>query len=394
MVSHFIKFYNGIKMKTKFMILFSVVLLVITVIYTIRKDGSESTAPIFVEPDLSKHRVYSSYEFSKKNSVIDIGVQPLWLPASIITEAMKHDIVLRNTLSKSGMSIRFFSFFKGADLNYFIKSGDLEAGIGGDMSALTAVAVSDVHVVGLIQHGFCAIVSKKHLLMSELRGKRIGFPFSSLAHYALLDNLSDAGISDTDVTLVAMDVNELPDALNEGRIAAFSAWEPTPTIALNKYKDQVAIRRNRTSGFLYFDRSFSVKHPETARHIIAAEIRAIQWMQKNRQNLLRACEWGAQADKDLSGTNPQLSVEQFADLALNDLLGLASYPIIPERDLSQNGSLQIEYEFLKSLGAISDTTNWEEIVDNFDRDIMREVINYPDKYFLNEYNYGIGKIYE
>ena len=45
------------------------------------------------------------------------------------------------------------------------------------------------------------------MLIKDLRGKLIGYPFGSNAHYALLQTLSAAGLRETDVHLVRLNVN-------------------------------------------------------------------------------------------------------------------------------------------------------------------------------------------
>ncbi len=97
-------------------------------------------------PDLSDHPIYREYEFGQDESVIDLGIQPLWVPAGLISEAMRRDTLLHAALAEQGLRIRFHAFLKGADVNFFLRRGELEVGIGGDMPALTAAADSDLVV--------------------------------------------------------------------------------------------------------------------------------------------------------------------------------------------------------------------------------------------------------
>ena len=80
---------------------------------------------------------FDSYEFCKSYTVIEIGTQPLMIPTSLISEAMKRDSVLKELLLKKGFEARFHPFFKGVDLNYFINNGSLEAAIGGDLPTIS-----------------------------------------------------------------------------------------------------------------------------------------------------------------------------------------------------------------------------------------------------------------
>ena len=339
--------------------------------------------------DLSHHPVYSKYKFSNAENVINLGVQPLYSPTGFITEVMKRDAVLRKNLSALGMEVRFYAFFKGGDVNWFLRKGNIDVGIGGDMPAITAAATMDTVIPALIQQGFTSVVANRSMLIRELRGKKIGYAFGSNAHYALLKALSSGRLSEDQVKLISMDVNEMPEALQSGKVTAFSAWEPTPAITLMKYPENVVIHRYLSSGYIYFTKIFSDKYPEVVRQIVAAEIRALRWMQSSRENLLKASEWALQASERLTMQKVELSVEENASLAEDDILGITSAPIIPQNDLRQNGSLFTEFEFLKALNQIPASANWKKVRGSFDLQIMIDVVTHSKEYKLNEFNYDI-----
>lgn len=341
-------------------------------------------------PDLSDHSLYSTYDFGSAVKVIDMGVQPLWLPTSIITEAMRRDAVLTEQLTELGLAIRFHPFLKGADVNFFLERGDLEVGIGGDMPTLTAAARSNVLVASLTQQGYCSIVARRHMLLKELRGKRIGYAFGSNAHYALLDALSLAGLAETDVRLIPVDVNEMPDALNQDTIDAFSAWEPTPTVALARFEDQVVIHRSLSTGYLYFSRAFAEGNPEGVHLVVASELRAVYWLNERRENLLQAARWALEEGRKLSPEVGVLSENDYAFLAERDLLGFLSVALLPENVLSKEGPLFREFEFLRRLGRISDAATWEGVRSCFDQSIIEQVLTEKQKYKVDTFRYQEG----
>ncbi len=363
-----------------------VILLIST---TYLKTGKAEKYSEFTTPDLSIHPTYSNYKFNKAEDIVNLGVQPIYSPTGLISETMKRDTTLHDALSGLGMKVRFYAFLKGDDVNYFLRRGDIDAGISGDMPVITASATMDVIVPALIQQGFTSVIANSPMLIRELRGKNIGYAFGSNAHYALLKALASGGLNETQVNLIPIEVTKMQEALATGKIEAFSAWEPTSTITLTKYPESVIIHRYLSSGYIYFIKTFSDKHPEVVRQIIAAEIRALRWMQNNRQNLLQASEWAIQACEDLTNHELELSVEQNASVAENDILGLSSPPIIPQNDLRQNGPLHMEFEFLKTLGKIPASTNWEKVHNSFDLHIIIDVLTNSKKYKLNEFNYYI-----
>ncbi len=359
----------------------SATLVLMSVVVSACHVEPENTPPA-AAPDLSEHPIYSKYDFGSSEDVIDIGIQPIWVPTCIISEVMRRDKVLKEQLSELGFEIRFHSFMKGADVNFFLGRGDLEAGIGGDMPAITAAAEFDAVIAGLVQHGFCTIVSNRHMLVSELRGKRIAYAFGSNAHYALLEALSSEEISESDVSLIALDVNEMPQALDEGRIDAFSAWEPTPTIAKVLYEDQVSVHRSLSTGYLYFARSFAEQQPEAMFLIVASKLRALDWLKTSKDNTLEASGWAVQAGQSILGKGSVLTAEDYASLAAADLLGLST-PLMPKEDLIPGATLSREFEFLKSLGKISADASWEKVQTRFDHSIVDSVLSGGAKYRLS-----------
>lgn len=340
--------------------------------------------PVVPAPDLDAHPLYSTYDFGKSGAVVDIGIQPLWVPTCIITEVMKRDGVLVEALAGMGMEVRFHAFLKGADINFFLQRGDLEAGIVGDMPALTAAAESGALVAALVQQGYCAIVAKRYGFVCDLRGKRVGYAFGSNAHYALLEALSAVGVEEKDLLLVPLDVHEMPDALERGSIDAYSAWEPTPTLSLARFEDHVVIHRSLTSGYLYFSRPFADANDKALRHVTASALRAAAWLFRSHENLSEASQWALEAGAEVSEEVMLLSKEDYVTLAGQDILGLTSVPMIPENDLAPGGPLFKEFEFLKTLGRIDSAADWSDIRACFDRGIIPDVLSERAKYRLRE----------
>lgn len=350
-------------------------------------SGLPERAPSASAPDLSNHPIYSKYKFGEKDNVIDVGMQPLSLALGVISGTMKRDRVLKKALSEQGLEIRLHPFFKGADVNFFLKSGDLDVAMAGDMPAIIAATVSDVVIAAQNRLGFNSIVAGRHMLIKDLRGKRIGYVFGSNAHYTILQAISSEGLRETDVYLVQLNINEMSDKLAEGHIDAFAAWEPTPTIALSRFDDFVIIHRSLVSTYLYFSRSLADRHPGVVQQIIASQLRSIAWMKYRQENLFDACSWAAQARKDFTGKETLLSTKQCASLIKSDLLDISQVSIIPERDLAPNGRLFREFAFLKGLGKIPETADWAKVRTAFDRTIIYEVISEAKQYKLDTFEF-------
>ncbi len=352
---------------------------------------SESPETYTRDTNLTNHPLYSTYDFDNTEKVINIGAQPLYMPTGLISETMKRDVILKNALKERGVEIRFYPFLKGHDVNTFLLSGDLDAGIGGDMPAISIAAKMDIVIASRVQFGFVSIVANQQMTIDKLKGKRIGFAYGSNAHYALLNTLSSAGLDESQVDLLSMEVSDMLSALIKDKIDAFSAWEPTPEIAIKQGLNNTIIHRSLSSGYLYFDKNFYDNYPEISNLVLAAEIRALKWMKRDRQNLLRASRWAIDAFNKLSGRKIGLTTEEFADLALRDIVGSHFPPVISKNEISERGRIFHEFEFLKKLGMIQASSKWERVRDSFDRDILKKILSQPEALRLEEFLYDMNE---
>ncbi|MFK5953868.1 MAG: ABC transporter substrate-binding protein [Desulfobacterium sp.] len=146
-------------------------------------------------------------------------------------------------------------------MNFFLGKGDIDAGIGGDMPTLTAAANFDIVIPVMIQRGFVSIVANRHMLIDQLKRKKIGYAFGSNAHYALLKTLASAGLNENDVKLIPMEVAQMPEALDAGEITAFSAWEPTPYNCIKKVCQQYYYSSTAFIGISLFFKNVVSKTP-------------------------------------------------------------------------------------------------------------------------------------
>ena len=367
-------------------------------------NNLDAAATASAAGDLTTHPLYSTYKFEKSPNVVNIGVQPLWLPVNIIVAAMKRDAVLGREMEKIGVKLRFYDFLKGTDLNFFLQRGDLHGGFSGDVPALTAASKMKIKIPALAQMGFTSIVSKQHYTINYLRGRRIGYAYGSNAHYALLNALAAEGMELKDVRLVPMEITDMQGALAADKIDAFSAWEPVVEKTLKAQPNARAIHRSLSSGYLYFTQDFCAGHPDALRAILAAEIRAVYWLQSDGNNLLRAAGWADDAEKsfssgrqtpsDAGGRTPSdaggqapLSQKRTAALAANDFLGMDSEPRIPMRELSEGCLIYNEFRFLKEIRMIPQSAQWPSVRRSFDTAVMNEIIANPFKYRVSEYDY-------
>lgn len=68
---------------------------------------------------------------------------------------------------------------------------------------------------------------------ADLRGKKIATSLNSSAHFYIAKTLRNAGLSESDVTVVGMSPPDMPAALAHGDIDAVSIWEPAAQHAID-----------------------------------------------------------------------------------------------------------------------------------------------------------------
>jgi NitT/TauT family transport system substrate-binding protein len=337
--------------------------------------------------DLSRHPVYSGYVFGKDEKTIDFATQPLATPMGVITEVMKRDMILSKGLKERGFEIRFYPFSKGPDINYFIKKGDLEVATMGDTPALTITATHDIFLTGLVKQGHSSIIAKKRIQVNDLKGMKIGYVEGTTAHYNILIALHSAGMNEKDVELIRMEPHELADALEKGKIDAFSAWEPIPSAALEKHRDYAVVQKFLNSSYILFTKAFTARHPEEVSLIMASYLRALRWMKKDEKNLIAAAAWTRNAIEEFQKKPSSATIEQISEVTKREILHIAEAPYIPKSDLEKGGNIFKAIEFLKSKGILPQTTDWEKIKTSLNREIMAEILLKPKKYKLDEFEY-------
>jgi len=336
-------------------------------------------------PDLSRQ------DSGKAPGVINFGTQPLAVPIGVIAEVMKRDRILRNSLREHGFEIRFHPFLKGNDISLFLKQGKIDAAMAGDIPTIIAASSFDIMVTALVKQGFSAIVAKGPVTVAELKGKRIGYPAVSNAHYTLLAALASADLKESDVRLVPMEISEMIEALAAGRIDAFAAWEPLPSIALKRIEETVIVFRHLNPSYLYINRPLVERDPETASLLVASVIRGLAWMKSKEEHLHMAGEWTLAAQELLQGKRAGLSAEEIAVLTMQEIKSVTSSPSIPERELTEKGSIRKKFDFLKSRGDLAASATWEKVMRSFERGTITSVLANPKKYRLGSFDYDMGK---
>lgn len=116
--------------------------------------------------------------------------------------------------------------------------------------------------------------------------------------------------------------------------------------------------------------------------MVASQIRALYWLSQSQENVLKATRWAIAAQIELTGKAPFLPLSDYADLARESLRNLSVLPLIPERDLAENGEIFQQLAFLKNLGMLPRSVSWDQIRSCFDRTVVMEVMSREREYRL------------
>lgn len=341
------------------------------------------------EPDYINHPVYAKYQFGGRDTkVLNLGTQPLAVPEGLIGAALSHDRLLRVALKERNWELRSHSFLKGVDSNFFFQRGDLDAALTGIWPTLTLASVKDIQVIGLAEQGFVSLITKGHFRqIVDLKGKRIGVPSGSTAHYSLLIALETAGMKESDVNVVPLDVSEMMEALAQGKVDAFATWEPFSTNALQMNPEFSVVQRFLTYDYYYLSADLVRQNPEIADLLAAAYVRSLRWMTADRKNLSQAITWVQRDGSQMLGKPPGASTAEMTGIAAGSLSRIASSPMVLSRHLAEKGSIRQAFAFLQSQGKISGTVPWKKIENSFDRTLLEKILSDPAKHQILTFDY-------
>jgi taurine transport system substrate-binding protein len=132
----------------------------------------------------------------------------------------------------TGYKISWRKFGGGGDVIRAMASGDVQIGeVGSSPAAAAASQGMDVQVFWILDD----IANAEQLVarngsnvasLADLKGKKIGVPFVSTAHYQLLFALKDAGIDPKSAQVLNMRPPEVAAAWERGDIDATFIWNP------------------------------------------------------------------------------------------------------------------------------------------------------------------------
>ena len=163
--------------------------------------------------------------------------------------------------------------------------------------------------------------------VAGLKGKKVGTPFASTAHYSLLAAIDKAGLKESDVNIVDLEPQDIQAAWTRGDLDAAYTW--LPSLAEIKKSGQVLISSKElaTAGKPTLDlgvvsTAFATAHPEAVDAWRKAEAQALDLLASDPAAAAKAV--GAELNLSPAEAQDQLSQGVFlkpADLSSPEWLG-------------------------------------------------------------------------
>ncbi|WP_224983997.1 ABC transporter substrate-binding protein [Geomonas agri] len=321
---------------------------------------------------------------SLRPAVIEVGVQPLGYPAAMVGAVLGHDTILKRELEASGYLLKFVPFRKGSEMVELMGTS-LSAAIVGDMPTIRMAVRTDICAVGVTKKTFTSLVGRNIVLLAQLKRKRVAYAEGSSAHHTLLQALASVGLAERDVTLVPMDIDAMPAALEDGKVDAFSAWEPAPTVALTRNTETRVLFRGASSDFFVVSGKLVRHDPQAALALSAAMVRALNWMRKSNANLQQAVLWSEADGAALNPRQRKLTQSQVIEITRREILDVPAAPVIVRRPGYH--PLKEEFDFLKRLGKLPQQADYHRVESALAYDGLQQVLKSPQRYRLGEFEY-------
>jgi ABC-type nitrate/sulfonate/bicarbonate transport system substrate-binding protein len=167
---------------------------------------------------------------------IEIGYQPLVIPAAHLIEVMRRDLILASYMESNRVRLRFVQFAEGGSCIQAFDKG-LDGAVLPGIGAVRLAVRHAAHIVSRFQSGYVSIICRGARTLDDLKGRRVGYRLGDGVLQALRSSFRKVGIDPSDVAFVELSDNDPTKGLLLGRADAIGAFEPIPTIAARNFPE-------------------------------------------------------------------------------------------------------------------------------------------------------------
>lgn len=226
---------------------------------------------------------------SGNDKVVNLGL--LMVPNDAILA--KEMGLFEEKFGEVGYTVEYNIFDSGTKANVALNAEGVDFATMGNINGLASLADnSDTEMVWIHETlgAAEALVVKSDAginTVADLAGKTVYTPFSSTAHYILLNVLKNAGIADQ-VTVTNMTTSQIETGWSTGDVLAAYTWQPTLGTLISNNGEvlidsaDMAELGYKTANIELARKSFAEEHPELVEIYIECMHEAYEYMQTNR----------------------------------------------------------------------------------------------------------------
>lgn len=260
-------------MKKLFGITFAAALLALTT-----ACGSTQSASSGSEEATAADTVATDTAAASSDEVVNIGTMNL-VNGDLIAQYEKY------YETELGVKVNLVTFDSGKDVNTALASGSIDISELGSSPASLGIS-SDVDYkvfwIGDIIGSAESLVVKNDsgiTSVADLKGKKVATPFASTGHYSLLNALKLEGVSESEVTLLDLQPDDIYAAWIRGDIDAAYVWYPVLGQLLEDGtiitgSDKLAEQGIITADLNVVRTEFAEAHPDVVTNYVKAQIKA------------------------------------------------------------------------------------------------------------------------
>ncbi|MBI4864473.1 MAG: ABC transporter substrate-binding protein [Candidatus Riflebacteria bacterium] len=294
---------------------------------------------------------------------IEIGYQPLMVPAAHTLEVMRRDRVLERYLVRTGTRLVFVPFTDGRSCVEAFDRG-LDGAVISGISTVRLASCQPVHIVSRFQTGYAAFVCRGARSVADLKGRRMGYTLGEGALHALMAVLERNGLDLSALELVDLRGGDPLRAMAGGKIDAFAEWEPIPTAAVRNFPELASVGRGVADVHLVLSRKTAQDQRELVLELIAAQIRAFFWLKSSGKNLHRASGWVRQEEQRVLAPEIIIDLFDLNRLATDYISDVDTFVGIADRagrTHTRTDELRDQFEFGRKMGVIPKDIAWERL---------------------------------
>ncbi len=218
-----------------------------------------------------------------------------------------------------GYSVNYPVFDSGTSANQALFAETVEFATMGNINGLSALGSNlDAELIWIHEtlgsiEGLAVRASLNLETPEDLAGMTIATPFSSTAHYVLLNVLEEAGIEDS-VSIQNMTTSQIIASWTNGTIDAAYTWQPSLGTLLSNGgeilvdSDDMIQKGYMTANVCLARQSWAEAHPELVQAYIECLVEAYNYLQTNRTEavalMAQALEISsAEVEEQIQGSN-------------------------------------------------------------------------------------------